>query len=240
MRKIFCFITVLLICASLACPALAADEFVPSISYKGTPEIMTIQDDQGQPAIGVIRDETGSVVQYVYEDCLWITPVSRAVEDEKIPDAAENELLAVYEALKNGTMKLPYGDNVDADRMVIRDLFDVSWLCVPHGCEEELEMPNTVVELTFDLGVDADDTVVVMTYKQNAWGEIAKVVNNGDGTVTCTFEHLCPVSISVLGEAGDSGKTGDEIGNNLHMWIALMAVSAVAVVVIMATRRKVQ
>ena len=52
---------------------------------------------------------------------------------------------------------------------------------------------------------------------------------------------LCPVAISVESEdAGNSKDTGDAIGKNMHMWIALMAVSAVAVVSLVVVRRKVQ
>lgn len=240
MRKLICLITVLLLCVSFACPIFAAEEFVPSISYKGTPKIATIKDASGQDALGVVRDAAGAVVGYVYEDCMLLTPVANAAGEKDIPAEAKAELLKVYEALNNGTMKLPYGEDVKAEYMVIRDLFDVSWLC-SHNHVAALQPEGVVFELTFDLDVAADATVVVMTYKNDAWGEIAGVKNNGDGTVTCTFEHLCPVSISVLNEsAGDSDDTGDAFGADLHMWIALMAVSAVAVVAIVVSRRKVQ
>lgn len=240
MRKLICLITVLLLCVSFACPIFAAEEFVPSISYKGTPETVGIKDANGQDAIGVIRDANGAVAGYVYEDCMRLTPVASAANDPQIPADAKTELLEVYDALSKGTMKLPYGEDVKAEYMVIRDLFDVSWLC-SHNHVAALEPAGVVFELTFDLGVAEDATVVVMTYKNDAWGEIAGVKNNGDGTVTCTFEHLCPVSISVLNEsAGDSDDTGDAFGADLYMWIALMAVSAVAVVAIVVSRRKVQ
>ena len=241
MKKIICLVTVLLLCVSFACPVFAAEEFVPSISYKGMPDVVPVKDANGKDAVGVIRDASGAIVRYFYEDCLWMTPVAKAVTDPKIPDDAEKELLEVYEALSNGTMKLPYGEDVEAEYMVIRDLFDLSWICETHGCEEEVEPVGVVLELTFDLDVDADEKVVVMTYKNDAWGEITKVVNNGDGTVTCTFEHLCPVSISVQSKVtGEPDGTGDDFGSDLHMWIALMAVSAAAVVVVTATRRKVR
>ena len=72
-----------------------------------------------------------------------------------------------------------------------------------------------------------------------AWAEIVKTTNNGDGTVTCVFEHLCPVSISVGNPAeGDSGKTGDEMGRYLILWAGLMVVSAGAIVTMVVVRRK--
>lgn len=238
MKRIICLIMVMLLCASFVCTALAAEEFVPSISYKGMPEVVTVKDANGNDAYGVLRDATGAVAGYVYEQCLLLTPVANAATDPDIPTEAKTELLSVYEALSNGTMQLPYGDDVDADAMVIRDLFDVSWLC-SHGHNDALIPEGVVIEMTFDLGVDAEAPVVVMTYKNDAWSEIAKVQNNGDGTITCTFEHLCPVSISVLG-AGTPDATSDVLGNGMYLWIALMVVSAAAVVTVVATRRKVQ
>ena len=232
--------TVLALCISFACPIFAAEEFVPSISYKGTPDVVTVKDANGQDAAGVVLDASGAVTGYVYEDCMLLTPVAYAADDKDIPADAKEELLEVYKALNDGTMKLPYGDNVKAEYMVIRDLFDISWLC-SHGHNDALAAAGVVLEMTFDLGIDADTTVVVMTYKNDTWGEIAKVVNNGDGTITCTFESLCPVSISVMDKtAADPDGTGDVFNGELFMWIALMTVSAAAVVVVTTKRRQAQ
>jgi hypothetical protein len=90
-------------------------------------------------------------------------------------------------------MKIPYDKheaNLDATNMVIRDLFDARWLCEEHRAMIEKE--GFVFELTFDLGVVADTQIFVMTYDEDTeqWDPIVKTVNNGDGTVTCTFEHL--------------------------------------------------
>ena len=240
MRKLICLITVVLVCVSLVCPALAAEDFVPSISYKGTPDVVTVKDSNGADATGVVLNEEGEVTGYVYEGCMTLTPVANTSDDAQVAPEVKEELDSLYQALTEGTMKLPYSDEVNAEDMVIRDLFDVSWQC-SHGHAAELEPEGVTFEMTFDLGVDKDATVVVMTYKNNAWNEIAKVVNNGDGTVTCTFEHFCPVVVSVLNEnAGQPDDAGDSIGNSMHLWVALMVVSVAAVVVITATRRKVQ
>lgn len=238
MKKAICLIVAVLVCISLACPVLA-DEFVPSISYKGTPDIITIKDDKGNDALGVVRNTSGSAVGYLAADCLLVTPVSEASDSDKISEAAKNELLAVYKGISDGTMKLPYGSDVDASKMVVKDLFDVSWACTGHNHDEALKGDGTTLELTFDLGVKKDEKVVVMTYNDNAWSEIAKVVNNGDGTVTCTFEHLCPVSVSVLGSTSTPG-TGDNSGADLILWTTLMVVSAAVVVTMVFARRKAQ
>lgn len=240
MRKLICILTAVLMCAALICPALAAEDFVPSISYKGVPRLVTIKDRNGNNAFAVVRNAAGEIVDYMYESCMLLTPVARAADDQDISAGDKAELLEVYDALSNGTMKLPYGEGVDAEDMVIRDLFHIGWLC-DHDHDAALLPEGVVIELIFDLGVDADETVVVMTYKNDAWGEIAKVVNNGDGTVTCTFEHLCPVAIAVESEtAGEPGDGGDAFGGTMYLWIVLMVVSAAAVVVVATSRRKVQ
>lgn len=241
MKRAVCLIIALLVCISMA-GSVFAEEFVPSISYKGAPEIVTVKDAEGKDAIGIVRDAAGKVLSYVYSDCLLLTPVSSAANSTTIPEASKTELLSVYAALTDGSMTLPYGSDVDADSMVIKDLFDLSWICTEHGHPEQIEPEGVTLELTFDMGVDKNANVVVMTYKNSAWGEIVKAENNGDGTVTCTFEHLCPVSVSV-GNSADitpPAETSDTLGQELVMWTALMAVSAAAVVVLLVVRRKAQ
>ena len=240
MKKLICLTVALLLCVSLACPIFAAEEFVPSISYKGTPEVVTVTDPEGKEAVGVTQNAEGEITGYIYEECMWLTPVALAKDDQKIPDEDEKVLLSVYEALTKGTMKLPYGEGINPEEMVIRDLFNVGWLC-GHDHDALLEPIGVVAVLTFDLGVEADEDVIVMTYKNNTWNEIADVKNNGDGTVTCTFENFCPVSFSVKSKnAGAPDDTGDLMGTNLYLWIALMSVATVAMVAVVVTRRKVR
>lgn len=235
MKKVVCLITAMMLCISLASFAFAADvEFVPSISYKGAPDIVEITDDQGNPAVGTVTDASGETVGYLHGDCLLITPVAEAETSTKIPADAKETLLSVYEQLENGSMKLPYGEGVDGDKMIVRDLFDVSWLCQEHPAIVAEE--GVTVTLTFNVGVDADTDVVVMTYIDNVWTEIVAVKNNGDGTITCVFEEFCPVAISVPVIGGDPDDTGDK--SNITLWAVLLAASATAVVVMVVMRRR--
>ena len=235
MKKVVCFITAMMLCVSLIGFAFAADvEFVPSISYKGAPNIVEITDNQGNPAIGTIVNANGENIGYLGTDCLLITPLSEANTSTKIPAAAKETLLSVYEQLDNGSMKLPYGAGVDGDKMIVRDLFDVSWLCTEHPA---LIAPKGVtVTLTFNIGIEADVTPVVMTYINGVWEEIASVKNNGDGTITCVFEDFCPVAISVPVPGQGPDDTSDK--SNVMLWTILLAVSATAVVVMLVMRRR--
>lgn len=239
MKRILCVVLAIVTCFALACPAFAAEgEFVPSITYKPSPEIVPEKDPNGEDAVGVVKDKDGNIIDYVYGPCLVITPVSEAETSTLIPQDAKETLLDVYEALSTGMMALPY-DKYNADlnpkEMAIRDLFDASWLCADHPIMVAPE--GVTVTVTFDLGVDANEAVYCMTYMDSQWAPIVSVKNNGDGTVTCVFEDFCPVAFSVRSKTPPS-QTGDEVGRTMYIWIAVMVASAAAVVVLLAVGRR--
>ncbi len=233
MKKIICLLTVLLLTIALACPAFAAESFVPSISEKEEPDIVV--DDEG--VAGVIRGEDGDILDKVEEGCLVITPISKAKTSTEIPEDAREELLYVYDELLNGDMTLPYEqDGLDPETMVIRDLIDASWLCEEHPAM--LEPEGVTIDLTFDIGVDADTKVYVYVYIDGVWTPVP-VVNNGDGTVTCTFEKICPIAFCVSAGTGTPPvQTGDAFASQMNMWMVLMVVSAAALVAAVVLRRK--
>ena len=229
MRRVICFATVLLMCISLVCPVFAA-EFVPSISAKDHPEVVPTKD--GYPAM--LCDDDGNVVAYLEDGCIVITPVSEAETSTEIPEDAREQLIEVYEGLKDGSIKIPYEDDTD---WVVRDLFDISFLCEDHP-KMMAEGANLVI--TFDLGVSANTDVNVMVYNDGKWNSAIKVVNNGDGTVTITLDQVGAVAFSVPADTYDTpAQTGDVAGFNLVIWIAVMTVAAAAVVFLLVFRRRI-
>lgn len=249
MKRCVSLMIALVMCLTLVCPS-SAEEFVPSINAKDAPTIVPIKDDQGKDAIGELIDENGNVVGYLYEDCLVITPVSQATTSTRIPDAAEEMLLDVYAKLSDGSMSLPYeklNDNVDPSTMVIRDLYDVSWLCGEGTEMEDTDHPDHPAEvapkgirvrLIFDLNVSQIANVYCMSYKNGAWNPIVSCVNNGDGTVTTVFEDFCPVAFSV-GSRYTTPPASTYDPSNIVPWIVVMIVSIVALgaVVILSNRK---
>ena len=231
MKKFICLLTVLALAVALACPVFAAEAFVPSISEKEEPDIVI--DDEG--VAGVIRDQDGEIIDKVEEGCLVITPISKAKTSKEIPEDAREELLYVYEELLNGDMTLPYEqDGLDPENMVIRELIDASWLCEEHPVI--LEPEGVTIDLTFDIGVDAETKVYVYVRIDGVWTPVP-VVNNGDGTVTCTFEELCPIAFCVpVGTGLPPAQTGDQF--NATMWMMLLAVSTLALAGVLVMRRK--
>ncbi len=231
MKRLICLLTVFLLMFALACPAFAAEGFVPSIGDKEEPEI--VPDDEG--VLGVIRDKEGNIIGRIMADCLVITPISKIDISTDIPEAAREIMKYVYEQLTKGDMVLPYElDGLNPDEMVIRDLIDATWLCGDHP---EMLIPEGVtLDLTFDIGVAAGVAVYVYTYNDGEWNKVVKAHNNGDGTVTVTFEHLCPIAFSVRSDSyTPPSQTGDAFGAH---WVVLMAVSAVALCAMFVLRRR--
>ena len=237
MKRLVSAMILLALCAMMVLPVLAA-EFVPSITYKDDPSLVTSVDGDGNVVIGRIIDEQGNVLDYIHEHCLVVTPLAKAKKSTLIPDEAEELLLDVYADLKTGDMEIPYAalqSELENKRMVIRELFDASWLCEDHP---EIVAPAGVhVELTFNLGISKNAEVYVFTYKNNAWNNIVSVVNNGDGTITCVFEDFCPIAFAVpYGSDKPPAQTGDPA--DIALWGSLMAVSAVALVAVLVLSRR--
>lgn len=245
MKKFISFMVAVLLCVTMVCPALAADTFVPSISYKPQPEIVPVKDDEGNDAIAVIRDADGKVLDYVSEACLEVTSIASVLYDqENVAEDVRTSLSAVYNALSTGSITIPYekhNANLVASEMVIRDLFDARFRCQEHPAM--LAQPGVTMDITFKLGVMADAEVFVMSFNDDdsqnvGWEPIVKAVNNGDGTVTCTFEHLCAIEFSVRNSSSTSG--GAYTGDSFSMlpWVAVLAVCVVGAAAVVVVLKK--
>lgn len=206
MRRIVCAILAIMLCASLAMPAFAA--FTPSVSAKTSVEIVPVETAGGKEVNTVITTGNNETVK-VEDDCLLLTSVADAnkknSELEKLDKEAHTLLLEVYKDLDSGKMEIPYADfDLKADKMVIRDLFDATFVCAGKAENDHdamLAEEKASMKVTVDLGVAKKDKVHVFVYTENADGELEWVeietVNNGDGTVTMTFSALGVVAICV-------------------------------------------
>lgn len=137
--------------------------------------------------------------------CLIVTHISEA--DSAIPELAEEMAILkdVYKKLLSGEMKIPYEKaGFNSANMDLIDLYDATFLCQEHP--EMLKPEGVVIEITFRVNVEKGENVCVMIYKNNEWIPAESVKNNGDGTVTCVFEHLCPIAFAV--------ETGSESGSS--------------------------
>lgn len=244
MKKLISLILALMLCLSVCGVAAAAEgDFVPSISYKDGPELVTGEDAEGRTTAGVIRDAQGNIVSYVYdEDCLVITTIAEALNDEQtgIPDEDEELLEHVYQEILAGRMELPFEN---PDEMAIIHLVDAVFLCedttVGDDHDAMIEPDGVYLELTFDLGVGAGVPVTVMCYVDGQWVAVP-TVNNGDGTVTCQFEKICPIAFAVPSSSNvQTPPTGDNSTAQLGLWFTLLAVSALGLAALVIFRRKI-
>jgi len=203
-----------MLCMVLSLPVSAAQtDFVPSVTYKDGPEV------EGAELNG---EGVG--------DCLVITSIREA--KEKTTDIYQEDrdlLLEVYKEITNGNMDLPLEEDY-----VVLELVDVSFAangCVEpkHLHKEELAKENTTLEVDFSLDVDPGVKVVVLVYLDGEWIPV-ETVNNGDGTVTCVFEDICPVAFAVPDDTRlEPPKTGDT--SNIGLWAAVMLLALAGIVV---------
>lgn len=232
MKRVISIAIAVMMIMSLATVVFAAEgTFTPSVTDKGAPEF--VADAQGN--VGEIVDADGNVVAKISMDCLLATSVAEAANSTEISDAAKNALVAVYNGLMNDSMKLPT-EKLDADlesnEVVVRDLFDLSFNC-EHA--DQLNAAGNSLRVTFEVKGLESDTIYVMTYKNGEWNPIQNVVNNGDGTITCTFDHLCPVAF-VLDNSNPP--TSDIFDGEMIFWGVALVVSMVALAAVVIIRRK--
>lgn len=226
MKKVLCLLISLVLCIGMVMPVLAAENsFVPSVTYKDGPGVTD----------ATMNDED-------VDDCVVVTTIEEA--ENKSTDISQDDrdlLLEVYEELKNGNMELPLEDGY-----VIRDLVDVSFeyedcrKIEEHGHKDEkLKEEGVTLTVTFELGVGPYEDVVVVAYIDGQWVVIEDVTNNGDGTVTCVFEDICPVAFAVKEKSGaNNPATGDQTGNQMVFFVGAMVLSAAGIVALLATKAR--
>jgi hypothetical protein len=224
MRKIVCLMLSLLLSTGLMVSAMAAEgDFVPSISAKNGPEIIS----------AILENEN-------VDECVIVTSLEEA--DDKSTDISQEDwdlLLEVYEMLKDGTSTLPL-----EEEYVIRDLFDLSFeyddcrQIEEHGHKDEkLKEKGKTLTVTFD--VDTDEEIFVFVYVDGKWVQVENVVNNGDGTITCVFEDICPVAFAVEEkEPFQNPTTGDMAGKRLIPLVAMMCLSLICLVMLVVPKRR--
>lgn len=232
MRKVICILTALMLCVSLACTAMATSiNFAPSISGKAAPT-------PGDTVI--LREPDKDDISVA--NCVVVTSIREAqLKTTDITQEERDLLLDVYAKIADGSMSLPLKQGY-----VVRDLVDISFkysacrIIEEHNHKDiHLKEEDVVLVMDFVMGVGKNADVAVLTYIDGEWEEIEEVVNNGDGTVTCTFEDICPVAFAVRNARGGANPdTGDQVGNNMGMWIGIMAVCAVGLVALVVIRSK--
>ena len=266
MKKTSSVILTVIILFAVSITAFAGDDnFVASITAKVSPEIVAVNDGNGGECAALVKDANGNVVNTIALGSLAVTAVSQkdTITDKAARVALEaafteiqaaasiNELDSGFESIVKAV-----NPNIDADKYIVRDLFDVS---VPDSILAALD-GTTYVEVIFKLSALQSDSVFVMTkWADTGWKtiETKNVTINSDGTVTVKFYSFCPVAFIVADPAAVSAVSGREavpaaattggtdIGtakassNNTMIYIiAAICVAAIAIVIIIVSKRK--
>lgn len=240
MKKAFVWILVLAMVSALAAPVYATGAiFVPSIEDKGAPELVPSVGDDDEVIYGEVIDEEDNVVKVVVEEDMIIAPIFNA---EILPEDEAEKLYEAYEVLSSAETdtfeevpgleekaKEAFGEDITSEDLIIRDLFGIA---ISEDLEEKLEPEGVTLTLTFKLNVAADTVVIVATKCDETWEIVDNVVNNGDGTVSVTFERFCPIQFLTKRVESGPSQTGDPVGQNMGIWVAVMAVSLSAIVLL--------
>jgi len=271
------FVTLLLtfvLFASMSISAFAAqDTFVPSITQKAAPEVVATEEttEDGQAIIGtVVIAGTGEEVHKAVVGSLIVTAITEVDDASHLTEEKIEELKTIFTELSEGTKKLSdlseafnahvkevLGEDKSVDDLVVKDLFDVT--ITDEQLESYLAQEDTRINLTFNAGLKEGQFAAVMLFKNNEWLMAENVTNNGDGTVTATFDHFCPVMIIVeeAGAAEEEAKVEApateeapaeetveavtevvEAESAAFPWWIVIVVAVVAVVVVLKGRKK--
>ena len=230
MRRIFAVLFVLLVSIGSVLPVFAANgDFAPSIEYKDGPTVVS-----------------GSLGEEDVTKCLVVTTVLTAInKSTDVSDEVRQRLLDLYEQLtrENDPMKLPLKYDY-----TILELIDISYHY--SECSEDRDhghkgtrggSDNMMLNVCLKLDVSLEAGAKVLSYDNGQWG-VLPFETLEDGAISFVVEKEGPVAITVpRGYTGDTPQTGDQIGNNLVLWVILLSVSAAALVAVtVLAKRKVR
>ncbi len=265
MKKVIAIFTAVILVLSIGTTAFAAN-YKPSVEEKDAPTVMEpskapvkeeIKDQiKEEDTVAVImHTETEKVVKEVPSSKLIITSVGKIDESKEIPKEAKADLEKAFKDFSDKTKKISQiipqevnkaiveeikeitGEKKTTDDLIVRDLFDVSLISEEHNGLLIDDAHHLL--LTFNLGVKKDDFITAIKFnpETKAWETIRSVVNNGDGTVTCEFDHLCPIAFLVEKTESESAQTGDN-SVSLYVWVAIAVVAAGAMVALFVIKNK--
>lgn len=242
MKKLVSLVLALVLCLSMACIA-SATAFTASVESKSAPTVVKIETTESESAVAVLTGDVPEEMALVPEVFLIVTAVADAETSESIPEDSAQALLEVYEGIQDGSIQVPFEelDPENAENLVVRDLFDISWTDEEQNdFAQLLENEDVSLEITFAMEIEADAKVYVMVYKNDTWSQIEQVTNNGDGTITCVFNHLCPVAVIVEADETMEVVNPAEDKDRMTLWLGILAVSVVALTALVAGKKRKQ
>lgn len=250
MKKLIALLVSVVLVLTLTVSASAV-EFVPSIENKGAPELVVIDRINGKDVVGFITGPDGNRLSTELLECLVISSLKDALTDSDLTQEIKDELKKIYEELSNPETSLSdivkgldeyikknWDDTKTGDDLVVKDLFHIKDLC--GDISKFLPEPGSTLDLTFDIGVGKNVFVSAMVYSDGQWQVVPGVVNNGDGTITVTFDKICPVAFLVPSSQINSSTTSPTTGDMtpVFVWGGIMVACMAAIAILLVYRSK--
>lgn len=232
MKKFLCGFFGVILCFSIVCPVYAAKD-IGNIEGTLTPKLLKA---------GSVVDSKGQILAKEKKESIIITPISK-VESEDDISVIEYQKFATGEKRLtdvNGLekqVKKVLGENSDVDSLYIRDYFN---LTLNSEKNELLKEKGITIDLTFESGVGKKEKVFAIYLHDDKWKCIDSVKNNGDGTVTATFEELSTVAFLVAEETIDVVEREElqirEYHTEIEIWSMVAVISFGLIVVLLCLR----
>ena len=217
MKKALSLVLTLVMALSLCVPAFAAPgRFVTSPSGVKGPELVDFSNSDHECTAEII-----------------VTPYA---DRHTLDDATRQKLEKAYSDIVNATdltnlvaelADLAKTLKIDSDKLAVSDLFDISYISCPQHSEHGYFTITLKLENTKGF-------VGLIHLNGDNWELINDVKVEGDN-ITFTVEDLSPFAIVVNTDVAPA-PTGDF--SNIGIYAAIMAVSAVALVLIVVKLRK--
>ena len=247
LKKVFAMLTTAVIFTATASFAYAAD-FTPSVERKSEPAVIQTTNKDGASVDAVIRDKDGNEIASIPGGSLVVTPYSKrdqAADNIKLylntafgqlSDKQLSELTAnINDYLSKNS------DGLTEEDVVIRDLFDVT---MDQTYLDYLNTDGNTITITFDTDYAEDTFLMVMTNcditNGDDWNIIPSenVKRNSDGSVSVTFDKMCPVvfvsdggQVAIDPNGPSSPQTSDDMNMGIMAVVFIVAAAGGAFVV---------
>jgi len=179
-----------LIAVILLSASVAAADFTPSVEVKPAPEVVTVTDDAGNPAAGVITAEDGTVSYITVEDIAVTAKADASDTVLEVIEAAADELAATELSDLIPDFADAWADvtgGAPVENAVVADVFDIS---------ADVEIPAGG-KLTITLapqGITEDDIIIVLHKVGDTW-KVEPHTRDGKGNIVTTVTSLSPFAI---------------------------------------------
>ncbi len=174
----------------------------------------------------------------VEDNCNYDLAITPYEDRADLTDEAKQEIEKAYEDVKANAdltklvpdlTKVAEDKKVEKENLAVSQLFDIS----EEDCASHTDGHGTV---TIHLTADLKNFVALLHKTDAGWVVVKSAKVTGADTVSFSVDELSPFAIVVDATEEKNVSTGDNA--NLALYISLMAVSAVALVVVLVVMKK--